>query len=121
MHSNPMTDVVEKFKQQKLENDIREIKNGINYLKEQYNMNLVELEVRQTKGAAPITTKVMVNPNYIAYMEDNTISPANTCVHMSDGTILRALATKEEILGLINKNSACNGSCKENSRPTYIG
>lgn len=121
MHSNPMTDVVEKFKQQKLENDIREIKNGINYLKEQHNMNLVELEVRQTKGAAPITTKVMINPNYIAYMEDNAVSPANTCVHMSDGTTLRALATKEEILGLINKDNSCTGSCKGAGKPTYIG
>lgn len=120
MHLNQMTNVIQSMQQNSIENEIESLKDSIKAIKEN-RMNLIELEVRQTKGAAPITTKVMINPNYIAYMEDNAVSPANTCVHMSDGTTLRALATKEEILELINKSNSCTGSCKGASKPTYIG
>lgn len=61
---------------------------------------LIELEIYQGVGSTSLKKTVSINPEYIAYIEEDG---DHALVHMSTKSILHTVATRDSILRLITK------------------
>lgn len=107
MNSNPISDIAEQVKQQKLNNELKQIKADISTLmKARDNMpKLIELEIFQTIGGNTSTKKVSINPEYIIFIEEKN---DNAIIHMSNDATLHSVESRDDILKLVGsaKSSA---------------
>ena len=61
---------------------------------------LVELEIYQGLGSATLKKKVSINPEYIAYIEEDG---DHALVHMSTKSVLHTVESRDTVLRLITK------------------
>lgn len=97
---NTLLDIVEKAKQQQLDNDLKQIKANIKVLMQERNSmeKLIELGLLQNNGDDLAQKKVSINPKYIAYVEEDE---GHAFVHMSNESVLHTVESRNEILKLI--------------------
>ena len=105
MTSNPLVDISEKLKQQRLDQRIQNIEAEIEKFKGVQHMKLLEVEVYQSDSIS----KVMVNPDQIEYVDNNCAGHA--VLHMTSGAVLQATRSWEAII---------SSSDSPNNAPTYI-
>lgn len=100
MNSDPLTDIAEQVKQQKLANELKQIKADINTLMKARDImpKLIELEIFQTVGGTTLTKKVSINPEYIIFIEEKN---DNAIIHMSNDATLHSVESRDEILKLM--------------------
>ena len=97
MDRNPLIDIADKAKQQHLDNNLNDIKVGIQYiLKEIHMPKLIEL----TTG---VDTKILVNPEHIISIIPT--SDQRSWVNVVTGEQYKVLETKDEIMKLVNADT----------------
>lgn len=100
VNQDPLADIIEKANKQKLDNNIKDIKEGIQLLIRERNImeKLIELSLLQNDDNDFSHKKVSINPKYIAYVEEDD---AHAFVHMSNESVLHTVESRNEILKLI--------------------
>ena len=100
MDQNPLIDLASKVERQKLENNIKCIRDDIQLLIRERNSmeKLIELSLLQNDENDFSHKKVSINPKYIAYVEEDD---AHAFVHMSNESVLHTVESRSEILKLI--------------------
>lgn len=83
MDQNPLIDITEKLKQQRLAQQIQDIENDIAKLKGVQGVKMFEIEIFQQDSIS----KIMINPNQIEYVDD---ADGFAVLHMVSGAVLRA-------------------------------
>ena len=70
MNQDPLADIIEKANKQRLDNNIKDIKEGIQLLIRERNAmeKLIELSLLQNDDNDFSHKKVSINPKYIAYV-----------------------------------------------------
>ena len=95
---NPLKDIAERQKEQKLYNKLDALEKSVDNLRRD-TMKLISIEIfpLQANKDATVHT-ISVNPDQIAFiLDDNT----HSYIHMSNGTVLHAVASRNNILALI--------------------
>lgn len=101
MNPNPLMDIAEKVKQQRLQDDLAEIKQGLKLIMENQKTMAHLVEVTSRTGEI-----VAVNPNYVVAICDGGANEFG--IHMGgkiiyhDGSVLETSETREMLTAAIN-------------------
>lgn len=101
MNPNPLMDIAEKVKQQRLQDDLAEIKQGLKFIMENQKPMTHLVEVTGRTGEI-----VAVNPDYVVAICDGGTNEFG--IHMGgkiiyhDGSIFETSETREMLTALIN-------------------
>lgn len=101
MNPNPLMDIAEKVKQQRLQDDLAEIKQGLKFIMENQKHMTHLVEVTGRTGEI-----VAVNPDYVVAICDGGTNEFG--IHMGgkiiyhDGSIFETSETREMLTSLIN-------------------
>ena len=101
MNSNPLADIADKVKQQKLDNDLAEIKKGLKSIMENHKPMTRFIEVTTPDGDI-----ISVNPEYIlavcdGLVEEEGIKKGGRILYY-DGSYQETKETREMLTALIN-------------------
>lgn len=112
MDQNPLSDIIVKVKEYKLETELAEIKASIQSIKEKQSMPKL-LKLTTTDDIT-----ILVNPDHIV-----SVVPATSqqvFVNLVDNVQYRVDGTPEDIMKLITDDSS-KSNVPKTDKPTYIG
>lgn len=107
MNNNPLLDVAERVKQQRLDSEISSIKKDIKSIMEKNDsVKLIELQIYQEVGSSDIIRKISINPNCIAFIREDG---DHAFISMTNEVLLHTVESREDILKLITPEKSYIG------------
>jgi len=108
MDNNPLFDIAEKVKQQRLDENITSIKKDIeSIMANNRQVKLIELRVFQDVGSTRTVKEIFINPDYITFIAEDG---SNAYVHLTSGTSLHTVESHKDILNLIEASNTSDKS-----------
>ena len=98
MDQNPLVELSENVKQQKLNDELSSIKTGIKKLNDKAIPHLIELEIFQEIGSSRIVKKVSINPEYIVCIKEDE---PHAFVYLVNEVVLHTVESRSAILELL--------------------